>query len=340
MALCLQHYYATRDPLGAAGDFTTAPEISQMFGELIGLWTTQVWEGMGGRPHCGSSNSARAAAPSWPTRCAPAALVPDFCRRRIDPPRRDEPCPAGEAGNDPRRSNRNGQLARDAGRHSRRARHRHRQRVLRRPADPAVHGDRARLVRASRRHRGRCFRLRPERRSGAGTSAAGGGQARSLNVRVPASLFSTGSGAGLRPKAARLSSSTTATSVRAFATRSRRCSATPSRIRSRSRATRTLPRMSTSFSLPGAARLRACGSSARRRKASSFRALGIAIRASTLKRRASAGQAEDIDRAVERLTGRGPAAMGELFKVLGLSHPSILSLPGLHPRAARPPTRS
>ncbi len=31
------HYYATRDPLGAAGDFTTAPEISQMFGELIGL---------------------------------------------------------------------------------------------------------------------------------------------------------------------------------------------------------------------------------------------------------------------------------------------------------------
>jgi SAM-dependent MidA family methyltransferase len=31
------HYYATRDPLGAAGDFTTAPEISQMFGELVGL---------------------------------------------------------------------------------------------------------------------------------------------------------------------------------------------------------------------------------------------------------------------------------------------------------------
>ena len=31
-------YYATRDPLGAAGDFTTAPEISQVFGELIGAW--------------------------------------------------------------------------------------------------------------------------------------------------------------------------------------------------------------------------------------------------------------------------------------------------------------
>ena len=31
-------YYATRDPLGAAGDFITAPEISQMFGEMLGLW--------------------------------------------------------------------------------------------------------------------------------------------------------------------------------------------------------------------------------------------------------------------------------------------------------------
>ncbi len=36
MAACNAHYYATRDPLGAAGDFTTAPEISQMFGEMVG----------------------------------------------------------------------------------------------------------------------------------------------------------------------------------------------------------------------------------------------------------------------------------------------------------------
>ena len=47
MATCLMHpehgYYATRDPLGAAGDFTTAPEISQMFGELIGLSLAQSW---------------------------------------------------------------------------------------------------------------------------------------------------------------------------------------------------------------------------------------------------------------------------------------------------------
>jgi SAM-dependent MidA family methyltransferase len=36
-------YYATRDPFGRQGDFTTAPEISQMFGELLGLWIAQCW---------------------------------------------------------------------------------------------------------------------------------------------------------------------------------------------------------------------------------------------------------------------------------------------------------
>jgi len=36
-------YYSTRDPFGAAGDFITAPEISQMFGELIGLWLADMW---------------------------------------------------------------------------------------------------------------------------------------------------------------------------------------------------------------------------------------------------------------------------------------------------------
>jgi NADH dehydrogenase [ubiquinone] 1 alpha subcomplex assembly factor 7 len=36
-------YYASRDPLGADGDFITAPEISQMFGELIGLWLADIW---------------------------------------------------------------------------------------------------------------------------------------------------------------------------------------------------------------------------------------------------------------------------------------------------------
>jgi NADH dehydrogenase [ubiquinone] 1 alpha subcomplex assembly factor 7 len=40
-------YYTTRDPLGAAGDFITAPEVSQMFGEMIGLWCVDLWERLG-----------------------------------------------------------------------------------------------------------------------------------------------------------------------------------------------------------------------------------------------------------------------------------------------------
>lgn len=43
MGLANTHYYATRDPLGVDGDFITAPEISQMFGELIGLWCADMW---------------------------------------------------------------------------------------------------------------------------------------------------------------------------------------------------------------------------------------------------------------------------------------------------------
>lgn len=50
MNICLTHpeygYYVTRDPLGRQGDFITAPEISQMFGELIGLWAASVWHAM------------------------------------------------------------------------------------------------------------------------------------------------------------------------------------------------------------------------------------------------------------------------------------------------------
>lgn len=51
MGLCLSHpdhgYYMTRDPFGRAGDFTTAPEISQMFGEMIGAWLADTWMKMG-----------------------------------------------------------------------------------------------------------------------------------------------------------------------------------------------------------------------------------------------------------------------------------------------------
>jgi len=51
MEICLsdpEHgYYRRREPIGAAGDFVTAPEVSQMFGELIGLWCAVSWRQMG-----------------------------------------------------------------------------------------------------------------------------------------------------------------------------------------------------------------------------------------------------------------------------------------------------
>jgi SAM-dependent MidA family methyltransferase len=50
-AVCLSDpahgYYMTRDPFGSAGDFTTAPEINQMFGELIGVWLASAWRALG-----------------------------------------------------------------------------------------------------------------------------------------------------------------------------------------------------------------------------------------------------------------------------------------------------
>ncbi|MCW5750993.1 MAG: SAM-dependent methyltransferase [Alphaproteobacteria bacterium] len=47
MADAVAEYYATREPFGAKGDFTTAPEISQMFGEMLGLWAVDTWTRLG-----------------------------------------------------------------------------------------------------------------------------------------------------------------------------------------------------------------------------------------------------------------------------------------------------
>ena len=47
MEACNAYYYATRDPLGASGDFTTAPEISQMFGEMVGAALVDRWRRAG-----------------------------------------------------------------------------------------------------------------------------------------------------------------------------------------------------------------------------------------------------------------------------------------------------
>jgi NADH dehydrogenase [ubiquinone] 1 alpha subcomplex assembly factor 7 len=82
MALCLSHpeygYYMRRDPLGKSGDFTTAPEISQMFGELVGLWAAAVWRQMGspGRVHLVELGPGRGTMMRDALRAA--QIVPDF----------------------------------------------------------------------------------------------------------------------------------------------------------------------------------------------------------------------------------------------------------------------
>lgn len=50
MAVAADTYYATREPFGPTGDFVTAPEISQMFGELIGAWVADLWQRAGAPP--------------------------------------------------------------------------------------------------------------------------------------------------------------------------------------------------------------------------------------------------------------------------------------------------
>ena len=51
MALSNAAYYAGRDPFGRGGDFITAPEVSQMFGEIVGLWCVDAWQRLGRPAH-------------------------------------------------------------------------------------------------------------------------------------------------------------------------------------------------------------------------------------------------------------------------------------------------
>tara|TARA_R110000850_G_scaffold44442_3_gene112955 strand:- start:539 stop:1525 length:987 start_codon:yes stop_codon:yes gene_type:complete len=52
MGIANAHYYASKDPLGEEGDFVTAPEISQMFGEIVGIWLADLWLRKGSPGHC------------------------------------------------------------------------------------------------------------------------------------------------------------------------------------------------------------------------------------------------------------------------------------------------
>ena len=95
MAHCLgdpaHGYYTTRDPFGATGDFITAPEISQMFGEIVGAWLIETWR------LCGAPSPVRLVelGPGRGTLMADilrvASRVPEFSRGALGPSGRDEP---------------------------------------------------------------------------------------------------------------------------------------------------------------------------------------------------------------------------------------------------------
>jgi NADH dehydrogenase [ubiquinone] 1 alpha subcomplex assembly factor 7 len=72
-------YYAARDPLGARGDFVTAPEISQTFGELIGLWCADYWRRMGSPDPFVLVELGPGRGTMMRDALRAARLVPDFC---------------------------------------------------------------------------------------------------------------------------------------------------------------------------------------------------------------------------------------------------------------------
>ena len=87
-----QHgYYTTRDPFGAHGDFVTAPEVSQMFGEIVGAWLVHVWR-MIGAPDAGAARRARAGRGTLMADILRvAAKAPDFREAALGASGRDEP---------------------------------------------------------------------------------------------------------------------------------------------------------------------------------------------------------------------------------------------------------
>ena len=168
MAEALGHprlgYYRHARPLGAAGDFTTAPEISQMFGELIGAWLAERWLAMG-RPspvalvELGPGRGTLMADALRATRGVPgfhAALSLHLVETN-DALRAEQQRALAAFESDLARALRRGAGRPDAA---------GRQRVLRRPAGPPVREDRAGLARAhgrpgARRRDARCSPWRP-----------------------------------------------------------------------------------------------------------------------------------------------------------------------------------
>nr|WP_210485521.1 SAM-dependent methyltransferase [Microvirga antarctica] len=337
MALCLAHYYATRDPLGVAGDFTTAPEISQIFGELVGLWAMEVWNAMGrpARLHLVELGPGRGTLMADMLRTA--RILPDFLAAlRVH---LVETSPT-------LRARQQGMLAQSG-------------------PEIAWHGDMAELPAGPMilvaneffdalpvrqfvaTERGWCERLvglagdrlvfglasAPEHQQRAARPAG------AFLERQDASICLTATIAG------RLAREGGAALIIDYGYWGPATADTLQALRHHQPVD--------PLSDPGEAdltthvdfaQIAAAGLAAGARlhgldtQANFLHALGIATRAARLKAAASSEQAKAIEEAVARLTDTGERGMGALFKVLALTHPGLDAVPGLHARP-HPPQR-
>ena len=126
MTLCLSHpehgYYMTRDPFGRTGDFITAPEMSQMFGELIGLWAAGVWQLMGSPENVRLVELGPGRGTMMLDALRAAKVVPAFRVGARRAPGRDQPGTAASPAARARRHRRAGAVASDVRRGAGRSR--------------------------------------------------------------------------------------------------------------------------------------------------------------------------------------------------------------------------
>jgi NADH dehydrogenase [ubiquinone] 1 alpha subcomplex assembly factor 7 len=330
MSLCVGHYYATRDPFGAAGDFTTAPEISQMFGELLGLWSVAVWQLMGSPDAVALVEFGPGRATLMADALRAARLAPDF--RAAISVHLVETSPVLRA---------------------------HQERTLASagvpitwhgslesvPAGPAIvlaneFFDALPIRQYVATERGWCerlvmleedrlaFGLKAEPEPSLGRPARAGDmlevpQAGVATARSLARHLVRDGGAALvvdygewLPGAG---STLQAVKGHAFADPL----SNPGDV--------DLTAHVAFRPLAEAAAAEGAAVHGLSTQGAFLRALGIEARAAALKSRATPAQGEGVDTALERLASGGEGGMGELFKVLGFSHPSLGALPGLEP---------
>jgi SAM-dependent MidA family methyltransferase len=335
MGLCLRHYYATRDPLGLAGDFTTAPEISQMFGELIGLWLLEVWNGMGRPTDCRLIELGPGRGTLMADLLRATRLLPDFKAAAT--------VHLVETSPSLRRKQRAALASSDFSLHWH-------DRIEDVPSGPTLlvaneFFDALPVRQFVGTERGCCerlvglegerliFGLRPEPEPALGTPLRLGDilewPVASINV--------------ISELARRLAGDMGAALILDYGYQGPAFGDTLQALKGHNpvdpleepgEADLTthvdFHRLAQAAAAQGA---RAHGIAT---QGDFLLALGIEARASALKARAKPGQAADIDRALARLTERGPTGMGDLFKVLAVTHEAIAAVPGLPALSSSP----